>query len=57
MPNPRPDEPTVTISKAIYDQLCEDQRFLSALRAAGVDNWEGYSEACRALGDDEEDDE
>lgn len=33
---------TVTIPKEKYDELVEDSEFLNALRAAGVDNWEGY---------------
>lgn len=36
---------TITITKTEYDQLIEDSEFLEALRQAGVDNWEGYSEA------------
>ena len=40
---------TITVSKTVYDQLCEDQAFLDALRAAGVDNWQGYSEAYKIL--------
>jgi hypothetical protein len=36
---------TVTITKRRYEQFKEDARVLSALRAAGVDNWEGYSAA------------
>jgi len=40
---------TVTISKKEYDQLIKDSEFLDALRAAGVDNWEGYSFACESL--------
>jgi len=36
---------TVTISKDEYEELCSDQEFLNALIAAGVDGWEGYSEA------------
>lgn len=36
------DEEVVTISKKDYDELVKDQEFLSALQAAGVDNWEGY---------------
>lgn len=39
------DHETVTISKEHYDELIEDQAFLSCLQAAGVDNWDGYSEA------------
>ena len=39
------DEKTVTISKEEYESLLEDRRFLEALRAAGVDNWEGYEYA------------
>jgi len=37
---------TITISKEEYDQLRKDSDFLAALHSAGVDNWEGYSEAC-----------
>ena len=33
---------TVTITKKEYDQFVEDTRWLRALEAAGVDNWEGY---------------
>ena len=39
------DEEQVTISKTEYARLLEDQRFLDALSAAGVDNWDGYSYA------------
>ena len=33
---------TITISKKEYDSLVEDAKFMRALEAAGVDNWEGY---------------
>jgi hypothetical protein len=36
------------------EQLEERDRTLSALESAGVDNWEGYSEAFRDLEDEEE---
>ena len=36
---------TVIIPKEEYDQLVKDSEFLNALRAAGVDNWEGYCNA------------
>jgi hypothetical protein len=32
----------VTITSEEYDQLLKDSRWLRALEAAGVDNWEGY---------------
>lgn len=36
-------------------ELSEDSRMLAALYEAGVDNWEGYSEARRIFrGDDDE---
>ncbi len=47
----------IEITRAEHERLIERDAFLSALQAAGVDNWEGYSEACRALGDEEDDDE
>ena len=39
------DEEMITISKKYYDSLVEDSQLLDRLRAAGVDNWGGYSEA------------
>lgn len=42
---------TITISTDEYEQLIEDSRFLEALRAAGVDNWEGYDFAVEATED------
>ena len=33
---------TVLITKKEYDQLINDQSFLNARHAAGVDSWEGY---------------
>lgn len=36
---------TITIDREEYEQLLEDQAFLYALQAAGVDNWQGYVEA------------
>ena len=32
----------ISIPQEEYDQLIEDQKWLRALEAAGVDNWEGY---------------
>lgn len=37
------------LSEAEYAQLTDDSEFLDALRAAGVDNWEHYSDAYRIL--------
>lgn len=37
------------------EQMQSDVDFLSCLRAAGVDNWSGYDEACEMF--DPEDDE
>lgn len=41
---------TVTITKAEYEDLCEARDFLECLFAAGVDNWDGYSEAQQMAG-------
>lgn len=41
----------VTIPKAEYDQLAKDSEFLDALKTCGVDNWEGYSDACAMMED------
>ncbi|SHO54374.1 YqaJ viral recombinase family protein [Vibrio quintilis] len=45
---PRPEE-TVTIPKAEYDHLIERDALLTALEAAGVDNWDGWNNAIEML--------
>jgi len=49
-------EPTITITKAKYDELLLAQRKLDALEAGGVDNWEWYDDSLKDAGfyDDEE---
>lgn len=47
-------EETLTVRKVYLDRLKEDSKFLAALHAAGVDNWEGY---CCAQDDEEEEEE
>lgn len=51
MPGTTDDMPVTHVSLRIedYNHLVERDNFLSALEAAGVDNWEGYSEAFRVL--------
>ena len=44
----------VTITADQYEQLLEDSSRLSALRAAGVDNWDGYDYAMEILREWEE---
>ncbi len=41
----------ISIPKETYDQLVEDQKWLRALEAAGVDNWEGCEFASESLDD------
>ena len=38
-------EGMISITKAEYDALAADSRFLAALEGAGVDNWDGYDNA------------
>lgn len=45
---------TITISKAEYDELVNDQKKLYALEGAGVDNWHGYDVAMAMLKEDEQ---
>ena len=49
------NEEMVTITKAEYDELIDRVDWLDCLEAAGVDNWEGWEEAC-AIRDGEYDD-
>lgn len=46
------NEEKITITKKEYESLLEDSKFIQALRAAGVDNWEGYSFALNYLEED-----
>jgi hypothetical protein len=39
------DQEMITIKKSYYDELMENDLKLSALDAAGVDNWVGYDDA------------
>lgn len=43
------EDKTVTISEAYYMDLLYNSALLASLEAAGVDNWEGYSEALNNL--------
>lgn len=44
---------TWTLTHAEYQELKRDSEKLAALKAAGVDNWEGYGEALAILRIDE----
>lgn len=44
-------EKTIAIPEKEYEQLLKDSEFLQALREAGVDNWEGYSQAMQIIDD------
>ena len=44
---------SITIDKQEYNRLIKDSLFLEALEGAGVDNWEGYSDARRSLKENE----
>lgn len=47
----------IEIDKAEYDRLVDVDRFMDALDAAGVDNWEGYGTAYQIYdGEIDEDD-
>lgn len=46
---------TLTIARSHYEHLVKDSEFLARLRAAGVDNWDGYHMGFPDS--DEEDDE
>jgi len=39
----------ITITKKEYNQLIEDSEFLECLEVHGVDNWNGYEDACQML--------
>ena len=45
---------TITISVEDYNELVSDSNFLSALMAAGVDNWDGYDYAVEIYNGEED---
>lgn len=47
------DDEMITITKKEYDALKEDEALLDALRAAGVDNWDGWDFAHEMLNEEE----
>jgi len=49
MTNDEINKTQITIPFALYNELSDDSEFLSYLRAAGVDNWEGYDEALKMV--------
>ena len=46
------NEDQVCISAAELAELREDSKFLDCLRAAGVDNWDGYDYAQEIYNDE-----
>jgi len=48
------DEEYILIKQSEYDQLVERDNFLTALEAAGVDNWQGIDHAYRILEGEED---
>lgn len=48
------DESEIMISREVYEELLPNQRFLDALREAGIDNWQGYDIAMEMLDEDDE---
>lgn len=47
-------EDTVTISKEEYEELLADRKILKVLRAAGVDNWEGWDYSLQLMMEEDE---
>ena len=48
------DDKTVTITLDFYGELFDDQQLLEALKAQGVDNWDGWDFAVQSLNEDED---
>lgn len=41
----------ITIDLSTWEEVCDEVNFLNALRAAGVDNWDGYDYAVEIYND------
>jgi hypothetical protein len=48
------NENTVTINVDRYKELLEAEALLDCLKACGVDNWNGWSEAHEMMNEEEE---
>lgn len=46
------EDGNVKIPAELYEGLIQESRMLDALMAAGVDNWEGYSDAQELMEDE-----
>ena len=47
----------ILVPKEEYEELIEDSKKLNCLEVAGVDNWEGYSEAMEDMEEEKESEE
>ena len=43
----------IVIKSRTYKTLQEESNFLAALEECGVDNWSGYSDACKLVEEEE----
>lgn len=48
------EKQTIEIPLSVYEELVDDQKLLDALRAAGVDNWQGWDDAIEIYNAEEE---
>lgn len=48
------EKETIEIPLSVYEELVDDQKLLDALRAAGVDNWQGWDDAIEIYNGDDE---
>ncbi|UZV39677.1 hypothetical protein APT65_00074 [Trabzonvirus APT65] len=46
------DKGVAVVDPEDYEEMLEDQIFLQCLQAAGVDNWDGYSDAQEMMEED-----
>lgn len=46
------EQEVLTVTKRRYEELLAAEAKLTALLDFGVDNWEGYSDAMRSLGEE-----
>lgn len=54
--NPSSEDGKVVLSTADWETIRDELEFLEALKAVGVDNWEGYSEALKFYDEVKEED-
>lgn len=48
------NDAVITVDRKMFEKIVDDSNFLDCLKACGVDNWDGYSQAVEMFNQQEE---